>query len=233
MEEKNPFLFDKDYAKRENLTPVQIMEIKNNNTYLLTILNNLFTGKGDTALAKERLPQLIIQALSGELYYPDSETGFDSNDLGGKFKFLLLELDKNPEARKIFNKSFFTKTLRRLFAGDSWKKNTTNWDDYKMKSTATLPEYVSPEDSALVGAFNIFVYNGDQLGLDMSKIIDTIVGKDQDGNYILKPSLDLADVGNLSAAVAEQTKIFKTEPVFTEIYEEVHRKRENGDPEVE
>lgn len=236
MVEKNPFLFDKDFAKKENLTKNQILYIKNNNIIIYTLLSNIFVKKGELSQAKAILPEHIMQALSGELRYTDSDTGYNTNDLGGKFKFLLLELDKNPKAREIFNNSYFTKSLKSLFIGNAWKGSKTSWSKYKMKDDAKLPEYVAPTDSAIVGALNIYLYNGEEIGIDMSKVIDTIIGVDKDGKYCLKPVDDLETINYLSSAVTEQTRILKTSPIFNDLYRDTTKaepQQESGDPEAE
>ncbi len=220
MAEKNPFLFDKDFAKKENLSKNQILYIKNNNIIIYTLLSNIFAKKGELSQAKAALPEHIMQALSGELRYTDSDTGYNTNDLGGKFKFLLLELDKNPKAREIFNNSYFTKSLKSLFIGNAWKGCKTSWANYKMKDHVKLPEYVAPSDSAIVGALNIYLYNGEEIGIDMSKVIDTIVGVDKDGKYCLNPVDDLETINYLSSAVTEQTRILKVSPIFNDLYKD-------------
>ncbi len=236
MTEKNPFLFDKDFAQKRNLTKDQILYIKNNNINIYTLLSNIFAKKGDLSTAKAILPQHIMQALSGELHYTDNETGYDTNDLGGKFKFLLLELDKNPKAREIFNNSYFTKSLKALFVGNAWKAEKTSWSNYKMRERVDLPNYVTPNDTAIVGALNIYLYNGDEIGIDMSKVIDTIVGVDKDGKYCLKPVDDLETINYLSSAVTEQTRILKSSPIFNDLYRDttkVEPQRESSDQEAE
>lgn len=237
MVEKNPFLFDKDFAKTSGLSQEQITYLKGNNIFLFSILSNIFTGNGDPAMAKEKLPQHMMQVLTGELYYTDSETGFNTNDLGGKFKYLLLELDKSPKAREIFTKSFFTKSLKKLFIGNAWKESKTSWADYKLKSNSQLPAYVSAQDNTLVGALNIYANNGNEVGIDMSKVIDTIIGKDKDGNYVIKPTVDLGTINQLTEAVAEQTKILKTSQKFMDLYQDTTKsgreKDGDADPEAE
>ncbi len=225
MTERNPFIFNR--ATTATLTPKQVKRVKSNNAYLFAILSNIVAYNGDLTFAKSHIAGYMNQATSGKLLFTDDQTNVNTNNLGSKLRFLLVELDSNPESRKTFCSSSFYLHLRSLFKGDCAYKNV--WGDYKLTDISDAPKYVSKDNSALSNAINIYANDPEaEIGIDMAKVIDTIVTTDQYGNYILKPNEDLKASAQLYDAVAEQTRILKSTEGFRKYYkaQQLHREDE-------
>ncbi len=217
MTEKNPYLFDNNIQR----TPRQIVAIKNNNIYLFTLFNHLFKNLGDVNKTKVNIPDFMTYTITGRLPYDDTITGHDTHDLAKKIKFLICELEK-PEVREKFNKSFFYSIINRIFCNDaSWIK----WNDYKIKENVELPKYLSKSYAdALPSAFSIYVndVNTNKIGLDFSTLIDTIVTKDKNGNYIVEGNTENKVIEQLADAVRYQIDILKDNPTFKKLYRNIN-----------
>lgn len=221
---KNPFIFDEPI---DNIKSIK--RIKKNNAFLFTILSNLFLANGDLELARKKTMPFVLKAATGELLFTDRETGINTNDLGGKFRFLLLELDKNSKAREVFSNSLFTKCLENIFYGDVVTNPSAQWMNYKLnEDDQKLPNYLknnlTTNRSALNGALNIYANdNSTTIGLDMRKVIDTLIVKDETtGEYKIEPREELEIGADLTSAVEEQIRILKSTNDFKEFYKNTY-----------
>ena len=228
---------EKKYIFNDSLVtdPKKRMYIRQNNGYLLTVINQLVIYDCDLSNFKKDNPSLLARAISGDLVFSDEKTGVSTGDLANKVKFLITELDSNPEAKEIFKRSLFAKAFHKLFAGDGSYK----WHNYKFKEEELqhMPEYIKKNPNAykvsLNGATNIYMRESDKIGLDMAKVIDSIVKTDIDGHYQIMPTEEqsLKDSEQLMEAIDVQAKILKGLPTFQACYNKIER--ENDDDEAE
>ena len=225
MEQKNPYLFDKNFTR--TLTKEQFVAIKENNKDLFTLFFFIVVDDGDVARTKKLLPYAIYRFGSGKLLHSDKETGINTNHLGEKVMFLLLQLEKDPEARNTFNNSFFASTLRRLYIGTNLNDDITNWNNYKIKDGLELPP--NTNHTALIASFSFYTKEAPEIGLDLSKMIDTIIVTDEAGNYKLKPTTDIAAAFPMYEAVTEQTRLLKNTPSFKYYFEKEEKKENNSE----
>lgn len=200
---ENPYYIDND----SGLTKEQRIMIKENNYYLSFIFHTIILNEGKT----DKLPPAYRKKiLQGQLYYPDNKTGVNSNNLGEKLKALFIALDK-PENRELFRKSYVALALQTLITGKTIESEE-NWADYK--STPNCPSDLKNKKAIFQAAFACY-RNDDHtpVGINMSKLIDSIVIKDEKGKYVLKDTT--AEQGDLMMqATAKQVNVMKNIPSF-------------------
>ncbi len=218
---ENKFFIDnnKDYTKE------QLTKIKANNYFIIRALSVLHTSIRDNnpIIGGPFRPVLI----KGKPQYADSLTGMDTNDLAGKLKFLTLALnDKDhPENIEIFKNSFLNKSvLKPLLLGNYYDSDNLNfWSDYKNVSTNSKIKNLTVID------YSYYLQKNDlntPIGLDFSKIIDTLVKTDKNGNYYLENSYSIEDEVEITEAVNLQLHSFQDHPKLKDNFEHLENEDE-------
>ena len=97
-------------------------------------------------------------------------------------------------------------------------------DENEQRLPGYLKNNLTTSRSALNGALNIYANdNSTTVGLDMRKVIDTLIVKDEaTGKYKIEPREELEVGADLTAAVEEQIKILKSTKDFKEFYKNTY-----------
>lgn len=197
----------------------QLANMKLNNYYLFRALSHLCKTAIDEKSTDKIGGPFRAALLSGELQRSDSQTGMDTNDLAGKLKFLVVALsDKShPENIEKFKKSFLCQSvLKPLMRGDSiddpaneWKnfKHTSNYDAKFKNKKAIDAAIICKRDDATA-----------PLGIDFSKVIDSFVKTDKNGNYYLDDNYAIDDEIAMTDAVNKELKSLKNNKRFKDSY---------------
>ncbi len=209
---KNPYFIDGNGG----LSKEQLANMKLNNFYLYKALNQILKSVR-TNDAKIGGP-LRASLLTGELKKSDALTGVDTNRLGEKLKFLVIELsDKNhPEKLEAFKKSYLYNTVIEPLSSGYILDEDRKWSNYKHTSNY---EQAFKNKNALDAALTC--QREDEkapLGLDFSKIIDSFVKTDEKGNFYLEDSYTIEEEIAMGEAVNEQLKTFKNNSRFKANY---------------
>ncbi len=186
----------------DKLTERQLTFAKANSFYLFHAMAKLRSSvrKGDKIIGGV----LHSPMIGGKLQYDDIYTGLNTNDLGGKIKFLVEALsdEKHPENLEMFKKSFFyTVFLKKIVTGAYYDNDLVNWPMYKNVSN---DENIKKRSAF---GFAMEVMKDDMslpLGVDFSKVIDIIVQTDKNGNYYLEENCSNED----KLAIAEAVNLF-------------------------
>ncbi len=207
----------------KNLTKKQLARAKANNFYLFNAMAKL---RSSVRKGQKRIGGPLRSAmLGGKLQFDDEYTGLDSNDLGGKIKFLITSIgdDKHPENLKMFKESFFyTVFLKKIVTGQDFDNDLKNWPLYKNISTN---EEVKTKSAF---GFACMLVKDDMslpLGFDFSKVIDTIVQTDENGNYYLEDNCSSEDELAITEALNYQISILQNHPEFEKNF--VYTEKEN------
>ncbi len=205
---KNKFFIDNndDYSKE------QLNKIKANNMYIVKALAQLRSSvrKNDSIIGGNMRPYL----LKGKLQYSDSVTGIDTNDFAGKLKFLTIALNdkSHPENIEVFKNSLLNEVVTKsLVSGNYLDDSLEFWDNFKNISTSK--KKTSIIDFVLETQRNDLTA---PIGLDFSKIIDTLVKTDENGNYYIENSYSMEDETEIAEAVQLQLHAFQDHPKFKE-----------------
>lgn len=220
MKEKNKFYIEDNAG----LTGEKLIGMKQNNYYLYRALTNLYktVKEGNPKIGGVFRPAL----LSGELQKSDAQTGFNTNHLAEKLKFLVMSLQE-PANLATFKKSFlYLNVLKPMSCGsvnlepdEQWFnfKHVKNFDDvFKNKSALDAALLCQRDDKSV------------PLGLDFSKLIDTFVQTDKYGNYYLEDKASTEDEMAGYAAMKEYLQVMKKNPRFRKNYEN-EKENENDD----
>lgn len=209
MKENNKYYIEDNAG----LTGEKLANMKKNNYYLYRAFTNLYKSVEDKnpKIGGPFRPAL----LAGELQRSDAQTGFNTNNLAAKLKYLTIQLSDPANVAK-FKKSFlYQNILEPMSCGtqaevdDQWLnfKHTNNYDPvFKNKSSL---------DAALI------CQRDDQnapFGLDFSKLIDTFVQTDKYGNYYLEDKYTIEDEIAGDEAMHRQLKSLKSNARFKESY---------------
>lgn len=211
---KNPYYIDNDSFLNDN-TGTKARNMKRNNVFILNALNSIkYSNPNDKNLGLNATQLAIL--LSGRL--PKQVEGCKTKELGEKLKFLVLALgDKeHPENREIFNNSFLSNTLlSTLFSGGDLCDERNNWSNYKI-----IPDCKDEEiknKNSLTAAFRIYRDDPNTpIGLNLVKIIDSLVTKDTSGNYKLEENLDIKEKAEMLEAINMQIDALKSNKRFTD-----------------
>lgn len=208
MNFNNPY-----YIKETNMSVEQELYMKENNIYFINIITCLIKYHG---IANNITSNYKKRILSGELYNSDKKTGINTNSLGEKIKAFIILLDKEDNRNKFFNSYFYT-AMTRIATGNT---NIDNYNEEWLNYTKTSfcdeeLQQCSPLTAALV------CYRADKtvpLGLNISRLMDNIVQKDQDGNYqIIDTTAEQGDL--MYQAVCEQVIALKKISKFQHCFE--------------
>lgn len=200
-----------NYGNRPN--PARLRAVKFNNMYVLTIISKLhvFDNKfTDDYFIKKYMATI----LSGNLLATDTATGFNSNDLGGKVKFLVRECSKEEGIKKFRNSFFNLSLFKLLYDGNvrSWG-NEGFWSNYENKKT----DEKTIDMNALNGALHYYLNDiNTPVGLDLSRLFDAIVDKDKNGNYYIVENLDIEKQEEMINAVEMFIQLLRANPKFKE-----------------
>lgn len=220
---ENKFFIDGN----KNLTKKQLIRAKANSFYLFNAFAAMRTSIRE---GKKRIGgELRFALLSGKLQFDDNVTGIDTNKLAEKIKFLTMSISdqKHPENLKKFKDSFFYSVfLKRLLTGKDFDNNLKNWP--KFKNISTDEKY--KDKTAIAFSFDLVQEDLNlPLGLDFSKIIDTIVQTDKDGNYYLEDTCSAEDEIAISEALNYQLSLLQNHPKFKENFEYTEKEDEIDD----
>ena len=225
MIEKNPYIFNS-----ASVTPDQAAIIRDNNTRLFIftsrfhILNN--NDKDSFQKLTMKVPKHVSKASSGTLFR--NPKNMSALELNKKMQSLVKELAENkpyPEykdpntnlpltARQVFFTSFFWQNLSSLFNGESYAEDPTMWAKYQLKIGFELPSYISPTNNPMQAAISIYNKENLEIGLDMNRMLDTILVSDGNGNYRLRPDNSFETNNLLAEAVANQIRILKDNKIY-------------------
>ena len=187
--------------------------IHKNNYYVIKALNHLAfssrDGKYDEIGGAFRTP-----LLSGQLPKSDKITGFNTNRLAEKLQFLVLQLSdrRHPENLVKFRNSFFyTSVLAPLFNGFVIDEDQA-WENYQLNKNC---EDALRGKNPIEGAFLCKYENySSPIGLDFSKLIDTIVKTDKNGRFFLDDNVSTEDQLKITNAIQLQLDEFKENARF-------------------
>lgn len=220
---KNPYFSsdNKDYVsiKGEQVTPERMKAIKLNNSYVISVLSNIIF-KGDEFLNAPSMKKYMPTILAGNPARKDNITGYNSNNLGEKVKFLVLALsDKNhPENMQKVKNSFFVQSIMMpLFTGSfAVEGSEDRWELYQ--KTTNDPYFKNM--NAINAATKCYLNDPEvPVGIDMSTLIDGLVGTDSNGNYYLISDIDDLKVKeNMVAAMKEHINLLKSNKKFKANY---------------
>lgn len=228
MTENNPFIYDDS-----KVTSEQAYMIRENNLRMFTLTSNLKLMDTEAPDAFNKLslkmPKHISRASSGT--YLRNPKNMDVTEYNKKVQALMRELAENkiyPEyrdpstnkplsARQVFFSSFFWQNLAVLYNGDAYQKEPTQWSDY-LRTDVPFPSYVNPKCNPMATALSIYVKDNQEIGIDMDKMLDTVLVSDIKGNYKLHPDNSFNTNNLLAEAVMNQTRILKDNNVFKKLY---------------
>lgn len=208
MAEKNPFYISQEECARRGYTQQQVKMLKENNQYWWRIVSKLILTKGDTRIIK---PAYRRQILSGELYNSDKKLGIDTNGLGEKLKALFIALDDKDNREKFLNSYFYTACYNMASGTANSSDITEKWANFAPSANC---EDCFKGREAIDSALTI--YKGDvnsPIGIDISKFIDSIVKKDEDGRYNIVDTT-AAEGEKLCNAVNQHVKDLKASDRF-------------------
>ncbi|MCI8555407.1 MAG: hypothetical protein HFI85_02410 [Clostridia bacterium] len=206
---KNPYFIDGNLG----LNDKQVALAKQNNYYLFKALNQIYkTARDNDAKIGGALRAAL---LGGELKNSDSATGVDTNGLGGKLKFLTISLSDPKKLEQFKNSFFYNNILKALAAGAILDDNKT-WPNYKHTSNyeQTFKNKSSVEAAIVCQREDLKA----PLGLDYSKLIDSIVKTDENGNYYLEDSYTVEEEIAMDEAISTQIKSLKNNERFKRNY---------------
>ncbi len=204
----NKYFIDDDMGLSVN----QIAMQKKNNFYFYMAFSFIY----DDVVRKNKDigGELRGAMLSGRLPKKDLLTGINSNHMAEKIKFLVLALSdpNHKENIEIFKSSFFynnvLKCLTMGFSVDSDNK----WINFKR--TANFESSFVGKNSYDIALICQREDISSPLGLDFTKLIDTIIKTDENGNYYLDGSMSVEDEVEVAEAVELQLKAFQTNERF-------------------
>lgn len=240
---KNPYIFNS-----ASVTSDQAVIIRNNNTRFFIFASRFHSLNNNDKDAFQKLtmniPKHVSKASSGTLFR--NPKNMSALELNKKMQSLVKELAGNkpyPEykdpntnlpltARQVFFTSFFWQNLSSIFRGDSYVKDPTIWANYKRYNT-DLPSYIKPESNSIQAALTIYNIENLEIGLDMNRMLDTILVSDGNGNYRLRPDNSFETNNLLAEAVANQIRILKDNKIFKSIYYSPVFGSNKDDPENE
>lgn len=169
---KNKFLVDESYLI---LSGSSLKYTKENSVYIWKILINIIDNQGKTDnLAANYLQQIM----SGKLLHTVDKKV--DNETGEKLKALIKLLDKE-ENREKFLKSYFCAALIVLRNGAEDAASNETWINYSPRPDSHM-QGKGALNSALISYKDD---NRTSVGLAMDKYIDTIVRKNENGEYVL------------------------------------------------
>ena len=222
---KNPYFIEDNGG----LSQSQVSMMKKNNFYLYRALSHLYrtvnSNNSNTKIGGPYRTALI----SGELPKNDNVTGIDTNNLAAKLKFLVLALSDNnhPEYKEAFKNSFlYSNILETLCYGyttDSdlaWKYYTQTddvEDSFKNKSSYDAALVCQRDDPK------------SPLGLDFSKLIDSFVKTDKNGNFYLENDYNVDEELAMTDAVKTQLETLKNNSRFCDNYNNANINKDTSD----
>lgn len=196
-------------ADNAGLRGIQLINMKKNNYYLYRAFVGIYKSVVDKnpKIGGFYRPQI----LAGELLRTDEETGFNTDNLALKLRFLVVSLREEINVRK-FRYSFLAlRAIEPMYYG-TLDNPKDQWYYYKPTADC-LPAF--KDKSSFVAAL-LCQRNDDNapLGLNFSKLIDTLVQTDGNGNYYIDGTSDPMDYINMGKAVAAQLAAMKSHPKF-------------------
>ena len=209
MREKNKY-YIKDNA---GLTGEKLANMKKNNYYVYRALTNIYKSVEDN---NPKIGGPFRSALlAGELQRSDTQTGFNTNNLGAKLKYLVASLN-DPASVAKFKKSFlYQNILEPMSCGtqaevdDQWLNfKHTNGYDPAFKNKSSLDAALICQRDDMTAPF----------GLDFSKLIDTFVQTDRNGNYYLEDKYTIEEEIAGDEAMHAQLKSLKSNERFKASY---------------
>ena len=228
MTVNNPFIYDDSKVTKE-----QAKTIRYNNMKLLSVISNLKMLNTDDPNAFSKLsllmPNQISRASNGT--YMRNPENMDVTICNKKIQALMRELAENrvyPEyrdpdtnkpltARQIYFSSFFYQNMVSFYIGDTYKKEPTQWGDYK-RTSLPIPDYIPSPKNSLGAALSLYAVGGNKIGLDLNRMLDTILISDGKGGFKLHLNNTFDTNNLLSDAVDYQIGILKENAIFKSLY---------------
>ena len=201
----------------ENYQQRQVCMMKKNYYYVVRAFSAIIGSLNNTnsLVGGDYRPAL----LAGKLPKTDDVSDVNTNNLGEKLKFLTIALSdkRHPENVNTFKESAIYKIiLTHLFSGCITDVDQ-QWDNFVLKNSQDSP---FKDKNALTAAL---ICQRDStnspIGLDFSKLIDTLVQTDKNGNYFLSNDIDINDEIALTEAVKMYLTMLKSNKRFTENYQ--------------
>lgn len=186
----------------------KLINMKKNCYYLYRALVTLYktVKDGNPTIGGPFRPAL----LTGELQREDNLTGFNSNHLGTKLKFLTTSLNKFENCN-LFKTSLLYKSLKALACGTQIDVNA-QWVRYQLTADGKIN---FKDKNALDGA--LICQRDDlnaPLGLNFSKLIDLFVQTDGYDNYYLEDKYTFEEEADVAQAISAQLKTMKENKRF-------------------
>lgn len=183
------------------LSDKKVEKFKQNNIFIINTLEYLMLNNGDVSKLDKDYRDTIVNR--------NLPTVANVNNCHAKLRFLVLAL-KNKENRKIFMESPIIKCLMQpLLAGYTTEEGKGDaWENYSNKANST-------DEIANKSPFRggLYVYRQSDrtfpIGLDFSKILDTIVKSDENGRYYISGEADEATKAELLQATQMQIDALK------------------------
>ena len=185
--------------------------LKQTNVFIIYTLQMLIKGKGSTEILER-----------AEAFYSKIKTkGFSAitktkemNNYIGKLRFLVLSLENNPKNAKIFMNSPLVKYLMEpIINGYTDEQEESAWDKFvELADSEDKIAQTSPLDACLT-----CYKKSDRtvpIGLDFTKILDTIVKVDANRQYYLDDKVDEGVAQELLKAAQLQLDLLKSNERF-------------------
>ncbi|MBE7074328.1 MAG: hypothetical protein E7379_04500 [Clostridiales bacterium] len=211
----NRYYLDKEDCKK--LTIQQLRAYKYNNQFLISVFSLLNDSDGRNP--EDALGFKLPCILENKLPKPDSETGIPSNNLGAKINFLIQTLKNSEADRQKFVNSFFYQAIEILRRGSL--DYTDGWDTYKISSKC--PDLHKDKNPFTLAILSHSKTNELPIGLDFTKLIDSLIGTDKNGKYYIRTDFDKmsSNAREINLACEAYLKMIKTNPMFNTYCEKI------------
>lgn len=190
----------------------KLINMKKNCYYLYRAFTNLYkSAKDNSPIGGPFRPAL----LTGELQREDRLTGFNTNRLGLKLKFLTVSLSDSANLKMFKNSLLYNTVLESMSCG-TLVDIDEQWLNYRHTNNC---EPALETKTSLDGA--LICQRDDlnaPLGLDFSKLIDLFVQTDGYGNYYPEDKYSFEEEELVVQAISAQLKTMKEHKRFQANY---------------
>jgi len=217
MDKTNKFYMPTDKTKRSN---DDIRVFKKGNNLLFTILKNLVEINGDVNAFKKKHPKIYNNLVQGIW----ENTPANENGAFDKLRALFDALEtKKISSEEFINSSLVANYIVPLVKG-STSKDDKGWEKYQKKIGSEKLKGETIIDKGL----NCFALSENvEIGLDMSKVMGTLIQLDKSGYKVVNCSEE--DKKQLLGAAQNQIDLIKASSKFKESYEYKEEEIENED----
>lgn len=195
--EKTNMYFTTDASKYSDQ---QVKDLKENNIFIIHTLSYLINLDGDSNKLHSDYKNAIMKR--------ELPSTANINNCHAKLRFLIIAL-KNQENREKFLKSGIVKYVMNPLLKGYTQNEADGWDNYvnKQESTDIDVTKKSPYRAGL------YCYRHSDrnfpIGLDFTKVIDTIVKVDENGRYYISDETDEKTKSELLGATQSQIDSIK------------------------